>query len=65
MRRTGAIPLGPGFYQEAPFYAGQLDFDQLIAAAVAAGRMRLNPQFLMINQYQAPIEARFGVKFTF
>jgi hypothetical protein len=65
MRRTGAIPLGPGYYTEAGFYAGQLDFDQLIAAAVAAGRMRLDPRFLMVNQYQAPIEARFGVKFTF
>jgi hypothetical protein len=65
MRRTGAIPLGAGFYTEAGFYAGQLNFDQLIAAAVAANRMTLNPQFLMVNSYQAPIVARFGVKFTF
>jgi len=65
MRRTGAIPNAPGFYQEAAFYAGQLDFDQLIAAAVASGRMTLNPQFLMVNQYQDPIAARVGVKFTF
>ena len=37
MRRSGAIPNEPGYYQEAAFYAGQLDFDQLIAKAVAAG----------------------------
>ncbi len=65
IRRTGAIPLGPGYYTEAAFYAGQLNFDQIIASAVAAGKMTLNPQFLMVNQYQAPILARFGVKFTF
>jgi Carboxypeptidase regulatory-like domain/TonB dependent receptor len=65
MRRTGAIPLGPGFYTEAAFYAGQLNFDQLIAAAVAAGKMSLNPQFGMANQYQAPRVARVGVKFIF
>lgn len=65
MRRTGAIPLGPGFYTEAGFYGGQLDFDQLIASAVAQARMTLNPQFLMVNQYQAPIAVRFGVKFIF
>jgi Carboxypeptidase regulatory-like domain/TonB dependent receptor/TonB-dependent Receptor Plug Domain len=65
IRRTGAIPLGTGFYTEAQFYAGQLDFDQLINAAVAAGRMTLNPQFLMANRYQDPIEARFGIRFSF
>ena len=41
MRRTGAIPLGPGFYTEAEFYAGTLNFDDLIAKSVAAGRMTL------------------------
>src|SRR5207237_56109 len=65
IRRTGAIPLGPGFYTEAQFYAGQLDFDQLINTSVAAGRMTLNPQFLLANRYQDPIQARFGVRFTF
>jgi hypothetical protein len=65
IRRTGALPLGTGFYTESAFYAGQLDFDQLINAAVAAGRMTLNPQFLMANRYQDPIEARFGVRFVF
>jgi hypothetical protein len=65
MRRGGAIPLGPGYYNEADFYAGKLNFDQLIQAAVAAGKMTLNPQFLMVNQYQDPINARIGVKFMF
>ena len=63
--RNGAIPNAPGYYQEAAFYAGQLNFDQLITNAVAAGLMNLNPQFGMANAYQAPILARFGVKFTF
>ena len=65
MRRTGAIPLGPGYYEEVKFYNGQLDFDQLIAKAVADGKMTLNPQFLMANGFQAPIQARVGVKFVF
>jgi hypothetical protein len=65
MARTGAIPLGTGFYTESAFYAGQLDFDQLISKAVASGAMTLNPQFLMANAYQAPIALRLGVKFTF
>ena len=65
MRRTGGIPNAPGYYQEAAFYAGQLNFDTLIANAVATGQMSLNPQFGMASAYQAPILARFGVKFTF
>src|SRR5262249_53561758 len=66
MRRgNGAIPLGPGYYTEAAFYAGQLDFDQLIAKSVANGKMALNPQFLMDNSYQNPIALRLGVKFAF
>jgi hypothetical protein len=65
MRRTGAIPLGPGYYTEAAFYAGQLDFDQLIKKSVADGKMSLNPQFGMDNAYQNPLVARFGVKFMF
>jgi carboxypeptidase family protein/TonB-dependent receptor-like protein len=65
VRRSGVIPNAPGYYQEAAFYAGQLNFDQLIAKAVANNLMSLNPQFGMANAYQAPILARFGVKFTF
>jgi carboxypeptidase family protein/TonB-dependent receptor-like protein len=65
MARTGSIPNQPGYYQEAAFYAGQIDFDQLIPKAIAAGFMAPNPQFGMANSYQAPIVARFGVRFTF
>jgi hypothetical protein len=65
IRRSGVIPNAPGYYQEAAFYAGQLNFDQLIAKAVANGLMTLNPQFGMANAYQDPIVARFGVKLTF
>jgi len=63
--RSGAIPLGAGYYTEAAFYAGQLNFDQLIQKSVANNLMALNPQFGMANAYQAPILARFGVKFLF
>jgi len=63
--RSGAIPAAPGYYTEAAFYAGQLNFDQLIAKSVAAGVMNLNPQFGLDSAYQAPIVARFGVKFLF
>ena len=66
MRRgSGAIPLAPGYYTEAEFYAGQLNFDDLIAKSVANGFMLLNPQFLMANGYQAPIALRIGARFTF
>ena len=65
MRRTGAIPLQAGYYTEAAFYAGQLNFEDLISKAVANNLMTLNPQFLQANGYQAPIALRVGVKFTF
>lgn len=65
MARQGAIPLAAGYYNEAQFYAGQLDFDQLIASSVANKFMALNPQFGMASGYQDPIAARIGVKFTF
>src|SRR6185503_15719384 len=59
-RRTGVIPNAPGYYQEAAFYAGQLNFDDLITKAVANNLMTLNPQFLKANGYQAPIALRVG-----
>lgn len=65
VRRTGSIPNQSGYYQEAAFYAGQLNFDDLINKAVANGFMALNPQFGMANGYQDPIVARFSVRFTF
>jgi hypothetical protein len=65
MARQGAIPLAAGYYNEQQFYAGQLNFADLISRSVAGGFMALNPQFGMVNQYQDPIAARVGVKFTF
>ena len=59
------IPLGTGFYTEAGFYAGQLNFDSLIQKAEASGALIADPRFLMDNAYQAPPVARFGVKFIF
>jgi hypothetical protein len=57
-------------FNEAAFYAGQVNFDQLIAAGTAAAQAAgkasfTDPRFLMPNDFQNPILARFGVKFTF
>ena len=57
-------------FSETAFYAGQVNFDQLIAAgtaaATAAGQASfVDPRFLMNNDFQAPILARIGVKFLF
>ena len=65
VNRTGAIPLAAGFYTESAFYNHQLDFHQLIAASLAAGRITADPRFNLASAYQTPIQARFGVKFTF
>jgi hypothetical protein len=46
-------------FNEAAFYAGQVNFDQLISGRVA------DPRFMQPNGYQAPLQARFGVKFIF
>jgi hypothetical protein len=57
-------------FDQAAFYAGQIDFEQLIsagtAAAQAAGRASFtDPRFDMNNDYQSPILARVGLKFLF
>ena len=69
IRRTGTIPVSTastvGLYSDAAFYAHALDFDQLIATAIARGQMTRDPRFLQANAFQAPIQARFGVKFSF
>jgi hypothetical protein len=46
---------------EKLFYQGQ----QTIASQIASQNIAKDPRFLMDNSYQAPILARFGVKFTF
>ncbi len=46
-------------FDESEFYKGNVNFDPLIAA------MPKDPRFLMDSGFQAPIQARFGVKFLF
>jgi hypothetical protein len=46
---------------EQAFYLGQLDFNQLIQQQA----IEQDPRFLQNNGFQAPIAARFGVKFLF
>jgi len=58
-RTGGVIP------NEAAFYTGQQTLESLIAPAIAAGNLQADPRFLMPNQFQSPIQARFGVKFIF
>jgi hypothetical protein len=48
-------------FDEADFYAGKLNFDTLVQQQ----HVEIDPRFLMVNDYQAPILARFGVKFLF
>jgi hypothetical protein len=48
-------------FDEADFYAGRLDFAQLITEQ----GVQVDPRFLQNNFFQAPIIARFGVKFLF
>jgi hypothetical protein len=46
---------------QAPFYAHQLNFDQLIQQQ----NITRDPRFLQNSGFQNPLQARFGVKFTF
>jgi outer membrane receptor protein involved in Fe transport len=48
-------------FDQAAFYAGRLNFDQLAQAQGVAK----DPRFLQFNGYQAALQARFGVKFLF
>jgi hypothetical protein len=48
-------------FDQVDFYNHKLDFNQLIAAQGIAQ----DPRFLRYNAFQAPISARFGVKFVF
>ena len=52
---NGVIP------DEAAFYSGQ----QRLADLIVSQHVTQNPQFLRDNAFQAPILARFGVKFLF
>ena len=46
---------------EAAFYRGELDFAQMITQQ----GIEQDPRFLLDNGFQAPIAARFGVRFLF
>jgi hypothetical protein len=48
-------------FNEADFYAGRLNFSQLIQAQ----HVDIDPRFLLTNAYQAPLAARASVKFVF
>ena len=48
-------------FDEAAFYRGEVNFDQ---TAVAQGVPK-DPRYLLPSAYQAPISARFGVRFSF
>ena len=61
-KTNGIVQLsGANVLNEGLFYRGQQTLEQLI---VAQNIVR-NPTFLMDNGFQAPIQARFGVKFIF
>ena len=47
---------------EALFYTGQQTLASLITVSRTSSK---DPRFLMDNAFQAPIHARFGVKFLF
>jgi hypothetical protein len=46
---------------EALFYTGQ----QTLASLITAQGVVKDPRFLLPNDFQGPIQARFGVKFLF
>lgn len=59
-RVNGVTPLGPDDTEEA-FYRGQLRLADLITSQ----GVERDPRFLQDSAFQAPIQARFGVKFIF
>jgi hypothetical protein len=59
-RVNGVTPLGDDGTEEA-FYRGQLNLADLIGPQ----GVEQDPRFLQDSAFQVPIQARFGVKFTF
>jgi hypothetical protein len=57
-QRTGGVTPN-----EAAFYAGQQTLASLITSQAAS--LQADPRFLQNNAFQAPLQARFGVKFLF
>ena len=58
-KTDGVVP------NEVLFYRGQQNLATLVDNARAANPSFADPRFLMDNAFQAPIQARFGVKFIF
>ena len=54
-KTNGVVP------NEALFYTGQ----QTLASLIASQNIVQDPRFLMNSGFQAPIEARIGIKFLF
>jgi hypothetical protein len=52
-------------FDEAAFYAGQVNVQSVIDAQLASGLVKADPRFLKDSSFQSPLLARFGVKFTF
>ena len=52
-------------FDEAAFYAGKIDVPSVVTQSVQKGLVTLEPRFLKANGYQAPLQARFGVKILF
>ena len=50
---------------EAAFFAGQVNTQALIDSLAASSNMKINPRFMDPSGWQAPLQARFGLKFTF
>ena len=62
IRRTGTSMN----FDEKAFYAGQVNIQSLLdASAFPNGALRVDPRFLQNSSFQAPLQARFGVKFLF
>jgi hypothetical protein len=63
MQRTNGIT-----FDQGAFYAGNVNFDSLIQAAIASQNPAstfLDPRFLQDYRFQAPRLARFDVRFRF
>lgn len=61
IRRAGTDPT----IDEAAFYAGQVNVQSLIDSLAASGALKINPRFMNPTSWQGPLQARFGMKFTF
>ena len=62
VRRAGTTPT----LNETAFYAGQVNVQSILdSLAFPNGAMRVEPRFLQNSSFQAPLQARFGVKLLF